>query len=130
MEGWEGSELNQAKEILAFELTKLVHGEEEATTARESARALFSQGSAAQMPTAELSEEDFTDGKIELLSLLVKAGLVPSRSEARRNVEQGGVTVNGDKLTDLKAVLDQSLFRGEGAIVKRGKKSFRKVIVK
>ena len=82
------------------------------------------------MPTAELSEEDFTDGKIELLSLLVKAGLVPSRSEARRNVEQGGVTVNGDKLTDLKAVLDQSLFRGEGAIVKRGKKSFRKVIVK
>lgn len=130
MEGWEGSELNQAKEILAFELTKLVHGEEEATTARESARALFSQGSAAQMPTAELSEEDFTDGKIELLSLLVKAGLVPSRAEARRNVEQGGVTVNGDKLTDLKAVLDQSLFRGEGAIVKRGKKSFRKVIVK
>lgn len=90
MESWQGSELNRAKEVLAYELTKLVHGEEEADRARESAKALFSQGNAADMPTAELSADDFADDAIDILTLLVKAGLVPSKSEARRNVEQGG----------------------------------------
>ncbi len=97
MDKWEGSQLNQAKEILAFELTKLVHGEEEATKAQESARALFSAGSAADMPTTTLTEADLRDGSIDILGILVAAGLCPTRSEARRNVQQGGVTVNGEK---------------------------------
>ena len=103
MDKWEGSQLNQAKEILAFELTKLVHGEEEATKAQESARALFSAGSAADMPTTTLTEADLRDGSIDILGILVAAGLCPTRSEARRNVQQGGVTVNGEKVTDFKA---------------------------
>ena len=129
MESWEGGELNKAKEILAYELTSLVHSKEEADRALESARALFSQGNAADMPTAELTAEDFENGEIDILKLLVKAGLAPSRSEARRNVEQGGVSVNGDKVTDSKAVFSQTMFAGEGVVVKKGKKSFRKVVI-
>ena len=128
MESWQGSELNRAKEVLAYELTKLVHGEEEADRALESAKALFSQGNAADMPTAELAADDFADDKIDIVTLLVKAGLVPSKSEARRNVEQGGVSVDGEKVTDLKATFDKKIFMSDGIVVKRGKKSFRKVI--
>ncbi len=129
MESWEGSELNKAKEILAYELTSLVHSKEEADRALESAHALFSQGNAADMPTAELTAEDFENEEIDILKLLVKAGLATSRSEARRNVEQGGVSVNGDKVTDSKAVFSQTMFAGEGVVVKKGKKSFRKVVI-
>ena len=130
MNDWEGSQLNKAKEILAFELTKLVHGEEEAVKAQEGARALFSSGNAENMPTAELVEEDFTEGKIDLISVLVKSGLVPSRSEGRRAIEQGGVSVDGEKVTDIKAELTKEKFVGDGIVVKRGKKNFRKVISK
>ncbi len=130
MEGWEGSQLNTAKEILAFELTKLVHGEEEATKAQESAKALFAGGGSLEnMPTAELTSEDFTDGKIDLIGVLVKAGLNPSRSEARRAIEQGGVTVNDEKITDIKKEFTPEDF-GEGMIVRRGKKNYKKVVVK
>lgn len=130
MDKWEGSQLNQAKEILAFELTKLVHGQEEADKAKESARALFSAGVAAQMPTTELSEEDFTEGTIDMISVLCKAGLAASRSEGRRAIEQGGVTLGGEKVTDVKAAFGKDIFSGDGAVVKRGKKNFRKVILK
>ena len=130
MDSWEGAQLNTAKEILAYELTKLVHGEEEAVKAQESARALFSSGNAANMPSAELTAEDFTDGAIDILTLLVKSGLVPSKSEARRAVEQGGVAVDGEKVSDIKAILESSRFNGEGIVLKRGKKNFRKVTVK
>ncbi len=129
MDKWEGSQLNQAKEILAFELTKLVHGEEEATKAQESARALFTGGNAAEMPTAELAEEDFLDGKIDILGVLVKAGLTASRSEARRAVEQGGVTVEGEKVADIKTAYAPENFAGEGLVVKRGKKNFKRVVM-
>ncbi|WP_313152517.1 tyrosine--tRNA ligase [Lacrimispora sp.] len=130
MDGWEGSQLNEAKEILAYELTNLVHGEEEAERARESARALFTGGNAADMPTCELEEADFTDGSIDILSILQKSGLAPTRSEARRNVEQGGVTVEGETVSDVKAVFAKEQFSGDGMIVKRGKKKFVRVIVK
>ena len=130
MDAWEGSQLNQAKEILAYELTKLVHGEEEAAKAQESARALFSAGVAADMPTAELAEEDFTDGSIDLISVLCKSGLVASRSEGRRAIEQGGVTVGNDKVSDIKAAFTKDTFTGDGVVVKRGKKNFRKVVLK
>ncbi len=130
MEGWEGSQLNTAKEILAFELTKLVHGEEEATKAQESAKALFAGGGSLEnMPTAELTSEDFTDGKIDLIGVLVKSGLNPSRSEARRAIEQGGVTVNDEKITDIKKEFTAEDF-GDGMIVRRGKKNYKKVVVK
>ena len=129
MESWEGSELNKAKEILAYELTSLVHSKEEADRALESAHALFSQGNAADMPTAELTAEDFENEEIDILKLLVKAGLATSRSEARRNVEQSGVSVNGDKVTDSKTAFSQAMFAGEGIVVKKGKKSFRKVVI-
>ena len=127
---WEGSQLNQAKEILAYELTKLVHGEEEAAKSQESARALFSSGVAADMPTSELSEDDFADGSIDLISVLCKAGLVQSRSEGRRAIEQGGVTFGNDKITDVKAAFGKDAFIGDGVVVKRGKKNFRKVVLK
>jgi tyrosyl-tRNA synthetase len=130
MDGWEGSQLNEAKEILAYELTNLVHGEEEAERARESARALFTGGNAADMPTCELEEADFTDGSIDILSILQKSGLAPTRSEARRNVEQGGVTVEGETVSDVKAVFAKEQFSGDGMIVKRGKKKFVRVIAK
>lgn len=130
MDKWEGSQLNQAKEILAFELTKLVHDEEEASKAQESARALFGGGNAAEMPTAELTAADLTDGNIDILDLLVKSGLVASRSEGRRAVEQGGVTMEGEKVTDFRAVFAGEDFHGEGKVLKRGKKNFKRIIVK
>ncbi len=130
MESWEGSQLNTAKEILAYELTKLVHGEEEAEKAKESARALFAgSGSLENMPTAELAAEDFSEGKIDLIGVLVKAGLNPSRSEARRAIEQGGVTVNEEKITDIRKEFTVEDF-GEGMIVRRGKKNYKKVVLK
>ena len=129
MDHWEGSQLNQAKEILAYELTKLVHGEEEAEKAQNSARALFTGGSAEEMPEAKLSEEDFLDGKIDILGVLVKAGLTASRSEARRAVEQGGVTVADEKVTDIKTLYAPEQFAGDGLIVRRGKKNFKRVIM-
>ena len=128
MDKWEGSQLNKAKEILAFELTKLVHGEEEATKAQEGARALFAGGANTDnMPTCELSEEDFADDNIDILTVLTKSGLAASRSEARRNVEQGGVSVNGEPVKDIKASYTKADFAGEGMVVKRGKKKFMKV---
>ena len=127
MDKWEGSQLNQAKEILAYELTSLVHGEEEAKKAQESARALFAGGAAAEMPTAELSDADLSDGSIDLLSIVQKSGLCASRSEARRNVEQGGVSINGDQVKDIKKTFTKDDFGGDGMIVKRGKKNFMKV---
>lgn len=130
MDKWEGSQLNQAKEILAFELTKLVHGEEEAARAKESARALFSAGVAADMPTTELTEDDFTEGTIDMISVLCKSGLVASRSEGRRAIEQGGVSLGSEKITDVKAVFDKDTFAQDGIVVKRGKKNFRKVVLK
>ena len=129
MDKWEGSQLNQAKEILAFELTKMVHGEEEAQRAQNSARALFSKGNAADMPTAALTEEDFTEGKIDILTVLLKSGLVPSKSEARRAVQQGGVAVDGEKVTDIYQIFEKDVFAGDGVVVKKGKKNFRKVVV-
>ena len=130
MDKWEGSQLNTAKEILAFELTKLVHGEEEAEKAKEASRALFSSGNAADMPTAELSEADFNGNEIDILSILQKSGLAPSRSEARRNVEQGGVSVDGEPVKDIKAAYTKAQLSGEGLVVKRGKKKFMKVVLK
>ena len=131
MDKWEGSQLNQAKEILAFELTKLVHGEEEAAKAQEGARALFSAGgSTINMPTSELTEEDFKENAMVILTILTKSGLASSRSEARRNVEQGGVSVDGETVKDIHAAFEKDRFAGEGLVVKRGKKNFRKVILK
>ncbi len=129
MDKWEGSQLNQAKEILAYELTNLVHGQEEAEKARDSASALFSAGVAAEMPTAQLSEEDFSEGRIDMISILCKSGLVSSRSEGRRAIEQGGVTFGEEKVTDVKAAFDSGIFAGEGVVVKRGKKNFRRIVL-
>ena len=126
MDTWEGSQLNTAKEILAYELTKLVHGEEEAKKAQDSAHGLFGAGNTDNMPSVTLADEDFTDGSIDILTLLVKAELVPSKSEARRAVDQGGVTVNGEKVTDIKTTYDKKAFEN-GLLVKRGKKSFKKI---
>ena len=131
MDHWEGNRLNEAKEILAFELTKLVHGEEEARKAQEGARALFAGGgNTANMPEIELSEEDFEDGQIGILKLLVKAGLASSNGEARRNVEQGGVSIDGDKVTDVKAQVAKDSIGEDGVVLKRGKKKFMRVVVK
>ncbi len=130
MESWEGSELNRAKEILAFELTALVHGKDEADKALETARALFSAGGADDMPTAELSMDDLADGKIDILSMLVKCGLCPSKSEARRAVEQGGVEAGGEKIKEFGTCFCCDDLRGDGIVVKRGKKKFKKVILK
>ena len=127
MDSWEGSQLNTAKEILAFELTKLVHGEEEAVKAQESARALFSKGVAADMPSVTLSADDFKDGAIDIVSVLVKSGLVSSRNEGRRAVEQGGVAVDGDKIPDISVTIPEEKFDGDGIVVRRGKKNFRKI---
>ena len=131
MESWEGAQLNEAKEILAFELTKLVHGEEEASKAREASHALFAGGGdSAHMPTVELSAADFADGDMDILSLLVKTELAPSRSDARRAVEQGGVSVADEKVTDIRTAYNADSFGADGLVVKRGKKKFVKVIVK
>ena len=129
MESWEGSQLNEAKNILAYELTKLVHGEEEANKAREASLALFSTGSAANMPAEEITEADFRDGKIDILQLLVAAGLTASRSEARRAVEQGGVTENGEKVTDIHTAYEAADF-DEEFVLKKGKKKFCKIVYK
>ena len=129
MDTWEGSQLNQAKEILAYELTKLVHGEEEAKKAQDSAKALFASGNAADMPEVVLTDADFEEGSIGILRLLVKAGLAPSNGEARRNVEQGGVSVDGEKITDPKAQLTKDTFAGDGVVLKRGKKKFMKIVL-
>lgn len=132
MDKWEGSKLNEAKEILAFELTKLVHGEEEANKAKEGARALFAGGgNKSQMPVAELSGEDFDeDGNIGILTLLVKAGLASSNGEARRNVQQGGVSVDGEKVTEPKSIINKDNITEDGIVLKRGKKKFMKIVVK
>lgn len=130
IEKWEGNRINEAKEVLAFELTKLVHSEEEAIKAQESSRALFSGAAHADMPTTEIEEADLTDGVIDLISLLVKAELAPTRSEARRNIEQGGVTVDGEKVSDVKATFTKGALAGDGMVIKRGKKKFKKVVLK
>ena len=131
MESWEGSQLNEAKEILAYELTNLVHGEEEANKAREASHALFAGGgNLANMPTVELTDEDFADGDLDIMSVLVKAGLCDSRGDARRNVQQGGVSVADEKVTDISTRYAKDAFLGDGLIVKRGKKKFAKVVVK
>ena len=130
IEKWEDNRINEAKEILAFELTKLVHSEEEATKAQESSRALFTGGASEHMPTTEISEQDLTDGAIDIISLLVKSELAPTRSEGRRNVEQGGVTVDGEKVTDFKVVFTKEALAGDGIVIKRGKKKFKRVILK
>ena len=130
MADWEGSQLNEAKDILAYELTKLVHGEEEAEKARAASKALFSQGSAADMPECQVTEADLVDGSIDILGLLVKAELAATRSEARRNVQQGGVTLDGEKVSDIKAAYTLADFAGEGKVLKRGKKKFKKIVAK
>ena len=128
MDKWEGSQLNQAKEILAFELTKLVHGEEEAKKAEEGAKALFAGGgNTDNMPTTVLAADDFREDAIDILTLLVKSGLSASRNEARRAVEQGGVSLDSEKVTDIKAAFEKTTFSGDGVVVKRGKKNFRKI---
>ena len=129
MESWEGAQLNKAKEVLAYELTKLVHGEEEAKKADETAKSIFSGGDAENMPLAELSDENFKDGAIDVISLVFNAGLATSKSDARRAVEQGGVTVDGEKVTAIDSTFARDMFI-DGLVVKKGKKSFRKVVVK
>ncbi|MBO6150497.1 MAG: tyrosine--tRNA ligase, partial [Clostridium sp.] len=130
MDKWEGSQLNTAKEILAYELTKLVHGEEEAEKAQAAARALFGGGADAAIPTTELTEADFEGDAIDILSVLQKSGLCTSRSDARRNVEQGGVSVDGTQCKDIKASFTKAQFAGDGMVFKRGKKNFKKVVLK
>ena len=131
MDTWQGSQLNTAKEILAFELTKLVHGEEEAAKAQEAARALFGGGGdSANMPCTKLCREDFTaEGEIDILTLLVKCGLAASKGEARRLVQQGGVTVCGQKVADIEARFSCKDCCGEGAVIKKGKKVYHKAVL-
>lgn len=129
MESWEGAQLNEAKEILAFELTKLVHGEEEATKAKEASHALFAGGANnANMPTVTVTAEDFPDGALDIISVLVKAGLCDSRGDGRRNIQQGGVSVADEKVTDISTKYTLNDFKGEGLIIRRGKKKFAKVV--
>ncbi|MDR0862671.1 MAG: tyrosine--tRNA ligase [Oscillospiraceae bacterium] len=128
MEAWEGAELNRAKETLAFELTSLVHGAEEAERARETTRALFSQGGAAEMPETVLQQDDLTDGALDIVTLLQKSGLVPSKSEARRAIEQGGVEAGGVRVTDIATSFTAEQLAA-GIVVKRGKKNFRRIIM-
>ena len=126
MNNWEGSQLNTAKEILAYELTALVHGKDEAEKAQASAKALFGAGPGADVPTVSLTDEDFVDGKVDILTIMVKAGLVKSKSEARQAVMQGGVSVDGEKVADIKTFYDKDVI-ANGILVKKGKKSFMKV---
>ena len=130
MDKWEGSQLNTAKEILAYELTDLVHGEEEAKKSQEAAKALFTSGNAADMPSAFIEQSDLQEGNIDLITLLHKSGLVGSRSEGRRAIEQGGVAIDGEKITDVKYVIPGEKLDGDGIVLKRGKKNFRKVTIK
>ncbi len=129
MDTWRDQKINQAKEILAYELTKLVHGEEEADKAQTAARALFGAGTSEEMPVTELSEADLTDGAADIKALLVKAGLCKSNSEARQNIAQGGVTLDGEKVTDLFLAVPGEKLR-QGVLLRRGKKSYRKIILK
>ena len=129
MDSWEGAQLNKAKEILAFELTKMVHGEEEAKKADAAAKAIFTGGDSADMPGASLTEDAFKDGIVDVITLVHQAGLASSRSEARRAVQQGGISVNGEKVTEIDASFAKDVFEGEGAVVKKGKKTFRKVTI-
>ncbi|MCR5602238.1 MAG: tyrosine--tRNA ligase [Lachnospiraceae bacterium] len=129
MDKWEGAQLNEAKEILAYELTKLVHGEDEAVKAQNAARAIFTSGDAADMPTVEITEADLKDGAIDIQAVLVKAGMATSRSDARRSVEGGGVTVDGEKVTDLFMSFKPEDI-GDGRVIKKGKKTFKKIIYK
>ena len=130
MDKWEGSQLNRAKEILAYELTALVHGEEEAKAAEASSKALFGgNGNNENMPTTEITSDDLTDGMIDIMTALVKTGLCASKSEARRNIQQGGVSVNDTKISDISAAFSADALK-EGIIIKRGKKSFNKIILK
>ena len=129
MESWEGAQLNEAKEILAFELTKLVHGEEEAAKAKEASHALFAGGANnTNMPTVTVTAEDFPDGDLDIISVLVKAGLCDSRGDGRRNIQQGGVSVADEKVTDISTKYTLNDFKGEGLIIRRGKKKFAKVV--
>ena len=129
MDSWEGAQLNKAKEILAYELTKLVHGEEEATKAKEASHALFAGGANnANMPTVTVTAEDFPDGELDIISVLVKAGLCDSRGDGRRNIQQGGVSVADEKVTDISTKYTLDDFKGEGLIIRRGKKKFAKVV--
>jgi len=131
MNDWEGSQLNEAKDILAYELTKLVHGDEEADKARSASKQLFGGGgNLADMPSVELSAEDMQDGAIDILSLLVKGGLCASRNEARRAVEQGGVAAADEKVTDIKTSFTSEQLSGDGIVVRRGKKTYKKVVLK
>ena len=127
MDKWEGAQLNRAKEILAFELTKMVHGEEEAKKAEETAKAIFTSGDAANMAAVKLEDDAFTDGSIDIVSLIHAAGLAATKSEARRVVSQGGASVAGEKVSDIAAKFDKEFFAGDGVVVKKGKKSFIKV---
>ncbi len=129
MDHWKDQKINEAKEILAYELTKMVHGEEEARKAQTAARALFGAGSGEEMPVTELTEADLTDGAMDVKVLLVKAGLVKSNSEARQNISQGGVTLDGEKVTDLFLAVPAEKLR-EGVLLRRGKKNYRKVVLK
>ena len=130
MASWEGSQLNVAKEILAFELTKLVHGEEEAEKARDASRALFSgAGDTEHMPTTELTNDDFGGGSIDVLTLLVKCGLAASKGEARRLVQQGGVSVNDEKVTAIETTFGCEQFTGDGLVIKKGKKVFHRAVL-
>ncbi|MBO4213234.1 MAG: tyrosine--tRNA ligase, partial [Clostridia bacterium] len=129
MATWEGSKLNEAKEILAYELTMMVHGKDEADKAQASAKALFASGADADIPTVEITAADLIDGAADILTLLVKSGLVPSRSEARRSVEQGGVTVDNEKITDTRKAYTEAELKG-GVVIRKGKKSYMKVILK
>ena len=131
MDKWEGAKLNEAKEILAYELTKLVHGEEEAKKAKEASHALFAGGGvSAHMPTVEVTADDLYNDKLDIMAVLVKASLCESRSDARRAVQQGGVAVDGEKVSDISATFAKADFEGEGKVVRKGKKNFRKVIAK
>ncbi len=127
MDTWEGAQLNMAKEILAFELTKLVHGEEEATKAQNAAKSIFVSGDDADMPETKLTDADFRDGSVDILQMLVAAGFCPTRSDARRNVEQGGVSLDGEKVTDVKKALTKDEI-GDGVVLKKGKKNFKKIV--
>ena len=130
MDKWEGSQLNEAKEILAYELTKLVHGEEEAEKAKAASKALFSgDGDAEHMPTTELTNDDFGGGSIDVLTLLVKCGLAASKGEARRLVQQGGVTVNDEKVSAIETTFGCERFTGDGIVIKKGKKVFHRAVL-
>ena len=130
MERWQGEELNRAKEVLAFELTALIHGNDVASNARDTSRELFKSGGAADMPSIELAEADFTDGVIDILTLLQRSGLCQSKADARRMVDQGGVEVDGEKVDTISKVFSLESCTGDGVVVRKGKKSFRRVVVR